>query len=94
MLTVLDSVRRTWRMARSMAMYLTNLNNRNDYLFGYQFSDQASSAQHEEAILHMTDGIAVAILMSWVTDVMDLINKTRASRSREGVLDLSVVRDA
>eukprot|EP00971_Amphidinium_carterae_P199519 3959771-Amphidinium_carterae.2 len=80
-------------LARSMASYLRNMNTKHDYLFGFQHAGHATSSQHAEPVLYMTDGIAV--LMSWVTDVMDLVNKAREPLNRRGgVLDLSVVTEA
>eukprot|EP00971_Amphidinium_carterae_P334469 6469778-Amphidinium_carterae.1 len=79
-------------MVRTMAAYLRDLNPQHDHLFGFQHAGNSTSAQHSEPVLYMTDGIAVAILLSWVIDVMDLVNQARENQDRRGgVLDLSVV---
>eukprot|EP00971_Amphidinium_carterae_P042847 842028-Amphidinium_carterae.1 len=71
------------------------MNTQHDYLFGFQHAGHATSSQHAEPVLYMTDGVAVAILMPWVTEVMDLVNKAREPLNRRGgVLDLAVVTDA
>eukprot|EP00971_Amphidinium_carterae_P332839 6467208-Amphidinium_carterae.1 len=82
-------------LARSMSSYLRGLNTQHEHLFGFQHAGQATSSQHVEPVLYMTDGIAVAILMSWVSEVMDMVNQAREPLSRRGgVLDLSVVLKA
>eukprot|EP00971_Amphidinium_carterae_P036467 717026-Amphidinium_carterae.1 len=65
------------------------MNRQNDFLFGYQYAGQSSSPNHDEAISYMTDGIAVAHLMSMVSEVMTMVNREKARPSREGVLDPS-----
>eukprot|EP00971_Amphidinium_carterae_P001965 39309-Amphidinium_carterae.1 len=71
-------------LARSMASYLRGLNAQHDHLFGFQHAGHATSSQHDEPVLYMTDGIAVAILMSWVTEVMDLVNQAREPLKHRG----------
>eukprot|EP00971_Amphidinium_carterae_P262572 5208369-Amphidinium_carterae.2 len=76
-----------------MVTHLKDLNRQNEFLFGYQYAGQSSLPNHDEAILYMTDGIAVAHLMSMVSDVMTAVHREKARPSREGVLDPSVLKD-
>eukprot|EP00971_Amphidinium_carterae_P313251 6225583-Amphidinium_carterae.1 len=46
----------------SMVNHLKNMNRQHDFLFGFQYAGKSSSQNHDEAILYMTDGIAVAHL--------------------------------
>eukprot|EP00971_Amphidinium_carterae_P201265 3994092-Amphidinium_carterae.1 len=80
-------------LTRSMVSHLKNLNRYHDFLFGYQYAGASSSPNHDEAILYMTDGIAVAHLMSMVSDVMTMVHREQARPHREGVLDPSVIKD-
>eukprot|EP00971_Amphidinium_carterae_P336211 6472444-Amphidinium_carterae.1 len=82
-------------LARTMATYLRNLNPKHEHLFGFQHAGSSTSAQHDEPVLYLTDGIAVSILLSWVADVVELTRLAREPLSRRGgVLDLSVVTRA
>eukprot|EP00971_Amphidinium_carterae_P082536 1632440-Amphidinium_carterae.1 len=82
-------------LARTMATYLRGLNPQHEHLFGFQHAGNSTSAQHDEPVLYLTDGIAVAILLSWVAEVIELIRLAREPLSRRGgVLDLSVVNKA
>eukprot|EP00971_Amphidinium_carterae_P281142 5582199-Amphidinium_carterae.2 len=78
-------------LTRSMVSHLKNMNREHDFLFGYQYAGASSSPNHDEAILYMTDGIAVAHLMAMVSDVMTMVHREQAYPSREGVLDPSVI---
>eukprot|EP00971_Amphidinium_carterae_P027609 543918-Amphidinium_carterae.1 len=73
-------------LTRSMVSHLKNMNRQHDFLFGYQYAGASSSPNHDEAI-----GIAVAHLMSMVSDVMTMVHREQAYPSREGVLDPSVI---
>eukprot|EP00971_Amphidinium_carterae_P132632 2626681-Amphidinium_carterae.1 len=75
----------------SMVNYLKNMNRQHEFLFGYQYAGASSSQNHDEAILYMTDGIAVAHLMGMVSDVMTMVHREKECPCREGVLDPSVI---
>eukprot|EP00971_Amphidinium_carterae_P023158 456976-Amphidinium_carterae.1 len=64
-----------------MSSHLKYINRQHGYLFGFHYSGHASSADHVEPILYMTEGITVAILMTWVSRVMNLVKKRQDSRS-------------
>eukprot|EP00971_Amphidinium_carterae_P175920 3487307-Amphidinium_carterae.1 len=82
-------------LARTMATYLRELNPQHEHLFGFQHAGSSTSAQHDEPVLYLTDGIAVSILLSWVAEVIELTKRARQpSNHRGGVLDLAVVRRA
>eukprot|EP00971_Amphidinium_carterae_P068090 1347835-Amphidinium_carterae.1 len=66
------------------------MNREHEFLFGYQYAGASSSPNHDEAILYMTDGIAVAHLMSMVSDVMTMVHREKEYPCR-GVLDSSVI---
>eukprot|EP00971_Amphidinium_carterae_P232988 4624188-Amphidinium_carterae.1 len=61
-----------------MSSHLKYINKEHQYLFGFHYSGHASSTDHVEPILYMTEGITVAILMTWVSRVMDLVKKRQA----------------
>eukprot|EP00971_Amphidinium_carterae_P330333 6463314-Amphidinium_carterae.1 len=77
-------------LTRSMVGHLKNINRSHEFLFGYQYAGASSSPNHDEAILYMTDGIAVAHLMSMVSDVMTMVRRER-ERPCNGVLDPSAM---
>eukprot|EP00971_Amphidinium_carterae_P181890 3609232-Amphidinium_carterae.1 len=58
-----------------MSSHLKNINKQHQYLFGFHYSGHASSSEHKEPILYMTEGITVAILMTWVSRVMTLVKE-------------------
>eukprot|EP00971_Amphidinium_carterae_P343665 6483566-Amphidinium_carterae.1 len=62
-------------LAKSMASHLKHINKEHQYLFGFHYSGHASSSEHKEPILYMTEGITVAILMTWVSRVMTLVKR-------------------
>eukprot|EP00971_Amphidinium_carterae_P343331 6483018-Amphidinium_carterae.1 len=62
-------------LAKTMASHLKHINKEHQYLFGFHYSGHASSSEHQEPILYMTEGITVAILMTWVSRVMTLVKK-------------------
>eukprot|EP00971_Amphidinium_carterae_P024156 477038-Amphidinium_carterae.1 len=62
-----------------MSSHLRYINKKHQYLFGFHYSGHASSTDHVEPILYMTEGITVAILMTWISRVMDLVRKRQAS---------------
>eukprot|EP00971_Amphidinium_carterae_P081265 1607653-Amphidinium_carterae.1 len=66
-----------------MSSHLRFINKEHQYLFGFHYSGQASSADHVEPILYMTEGITVAILMTWVSRVMKIVKKRQTSRSSD-----------
>eukprot|EP00971_Amphidinium_carterae_P257881 5118801-Amphidinium_carterae.1 len=71
-------VTQPWKaLAKTMASHLKNINKEHQYLFGFHCSGHASSSSHKEPILYMTEGITVAILMTWVSQVMTLVKKRR-----------------
>eukprot|EP00971_Amphidinium_carterae_P082760 1637269-Amphidinium_carterae.1 len=65
-------------LAKTMASHLKGINKEHQYLFGFHYSGHASSSSHDEPILYMTEGITVAILMTWVSRVMTLVKKQQA----------------
>eukprot|EP00971_Amphidinium_carterae_P322303 6405827-Amphidinium_carterae.5 len=62
-------------LAKTMSTHLKTINKQHKYLFGYHYSGHASSSEHQEPILYMTEGITVAILMTWVSRVMTLVKE-------------------
>eukprot|EP00971_Amphidinium_carterae_P176494 3499328-Amphidinium_carterae.1 len=68
-------------LAKTMASHLKFINKAHQYLFGFHYSGHASSAEHKEPVHYMTEGITVAILMTWVSRVMSLVKKRQTSES-------------
>eukprot|EP00971_Amphidinium_carterae_P066269 1312323-Amphidinium_carterae.1 len=62
-------------LAKTMSSHLKKLNPEHQYLFGFHYSGHASSSSHKEPILYMTEGITVAILLTWVLRVMQFVKK-------------------
>eukprot|EP00971_Amphidinium_carterae_P323710 6433272-Amphidinium_carterae.1 len=74
-------------LARTMASHLKYINKEHQYLFGFHYSGHASSADHVEPVLYMTEGITVAILMTWISRVMNLVKKRQQSRGSDAAGD-------